>query len=253
MTEKSAGSSLVLLLWPVLPILILFFVLMAVFCAFFLKNLIDPERKSHIQTMYFKISTSACFVAAAFLGAFSRPVIERFCLFLLAGSFSGLIGDLLLGLRYADGERKVSYTRGGFIAFLLGHFFYIFYMLLRFGRVFPARTTGLIFAVSVILGFVVGHSDRLLGLDYDGFASLITSYSMVILASTLLGIAISIRQGFRNPAANLFAVGAVLFLLSDLILSGTYFGKGKDRPIDLILNHVFYFGGQFLIALALFF
>ncbi|MDD6352405.1 MAG: lysoplasmalogenase family protein [Lachnospiraceae bacterium] len=249
MTDKSAGSSL--FLFPLLAAL--FLILMAVFCTLFLRNLIDREKRVHVKTTYLKISTSACFVAIAFLGTLSRQAIEPFCLFLLAGSFSGLVGDLLLGLRYADGERKNSYTRGGFIAFLLGHLFYIFYMLLRFDRVLTSPVTGRILFVSVILGLVIGHADRLMGLDYGSFSSMISSYSMVIIASTFLGMAASIRQKFQNPAANLFAIGAVLFLLSDLILSGTYFGKGKDRPVDLILNHIFYFGGQFLIALALFF
>ena len=248
MTEKSAGSTSIL--FPLLAALLL--ILMAVFCTLFLRNMIDRKRRPYVKTVYLKISTSACFVAAAFVGALSRPVIERFCLLLLAGSFSGLVGDLLLGLRYADEERKDSYTRGGFIAFLFGHFFYIFYMLLRFDSVLSSPLTGRIFFISVLLGLVIGHTDRLMDLDYGSFSSMISSYSMVIIASTLLGMAVSIRQKFQNPAANLFAIGAVLFLLSDLILSGTYFGQGKDRPVDLILNHIFYFGGQFLIALALF-
>ena len=32
----------------------------------------------------------------------------------------------------------------------------------------------------------------------------------------------------------------VLFAISDLVLSGTYFGKGKERPIDFILNYITY-------------
>jgi len=46
----------------------------------------------------------------------------------------------------------------------------------------------------------------------------------------------------------LFFIGALLFLLSDLVLSGTYFGTGKRRPVDVILNHILYYAGQFLIA-----
>ena len=49
----------------------------------------------------------------------------------------------------------------------------------------------------------------------------------------------------------LMFAGLVLFLVSDLILSGTYFGEGKNRPVDVVSNHVTYYFGQFLIALSL--
>ena len=52
---------------------------------------------------------------------------------------------------------------------------------------------------------------------------------------------------------NLFFIGAVLFALSDLVLSGTYFGVGKDRPADLIANYLLYYPAQYLIALSLLF
>ena len=34
----------------------------------------------------------------------------------------------------------------------------------------------------------------------------------------------------------------------DLILSGTYFGEGKNRPVDIVTNHVTYYIAQFVIA-----
>jgi hypothetical protein len=46
-------------------------------------------------------------------------------------------------------------------------------------------------------------------------------------------------------------IGSILFAVSDLVLSGTYFGKGKDRPVDIIFNYLTYYPGQFLIAYAL--
>ena len=50
---------------------------------------------------------------------------------------------------------------------------------------------------------------------------------------------------------NLLFIGLIFFLISDLILSGTYFGEGKNRPVDVVTNHVTYYVGQFLIALSL--
>ena len=51
-----------------------------------------------------------------------------------------------------------------------------------------------------------------------------------------LGVISSVLPEPLEPAFPLVSgglmilIGGVLFLISDLILSGTYFGKGKDRP-----------------------
>ncbi len=52
---------------------------------------------------------------------------------------------------------------------------------------------------------------------------------------------------------NFMFAGGIFFLISDLILSGTYFGEGKNRPVDIIINHVTYYIAQFLIASSLLF
>ena len=48
-------------------------------------------------------------------------------------------------------------------------------------------------------------------------------------------------------------IGGILFAISDLVLSGTYFGEGKERPIDFILNYITYYGAQFTIAFSIMF
>ena len=64
---------------------------------------------------------------------------------------------------------------------------------------------------------------------------------------------LALAHGWRETTLNLFFIGAVLFAVSDLVLSGTYFGEGKERPVDFILNYVAYYGGQFLIAFSLYY
>ena len=48
-------------------------------------------------------------------------------------------------------------------------------------------------------------------------------------------------------------IGGVFFAISDLILSGTYFSTGKDRPVDVITNHATYYIAQFIIASSILF
>ena len=61
------------------------------------------------------------------------------------------------------------------------------------------------------------------------------------------------QYGWAKTPLNLIFIGGVSFAISDLILSGTYFGEGKDRPIDLALNYITCYAAQFLIASALVF
>ena len=44
------------------------------------------------------------------------------------------------------------------------------------------------------------------------------------------------------------SIGGLLFLLSDLVLSGMYFGEGKNTKGNIILNHILYYAAQFTMA-----
>ena len=50
-----------------------------------------------------------------------------------------------------------------------------------------------------------------------------------------------------------FSVGALLVLLSDLILSMTYFGAPKKPNLLVVLNHILYYLGELMIMSYIFF
>ncbi len=58
-------------------------------------------------------------------------------------------------------------------------------------------------------------------------------------------------NGWKVIGLDVISGGSVFFLVSDFILSGTYFGSGKSRPVDIVTNHVTYYIAQFAIALSL--
>ena len=49
----------------------------------------------------------------------------------------------------------------------------------------------------------------------------------------------------------LLSVGAVAFLLSDLVLSNIYFKKGGNTNPNVVINHTLYYLGQFALAATL--
>ena len=88
-------------------------------------------------------------------------------------------------------------------------------------------------------------------LHYGKMKGIVIGYSILLFSTVLLSGSLALSMGWQNPTLNLFFAGGVLFALSDLVLSGTYFGVGKERPVDIISNYILYYGGQFLIAYSL--
>ena len=66
-------------------------------------------------------------------------------------------------------------------------------------------------------------------------------------------MSVLILSGFKAITLIMMAAGGALFAISDLILSGTYFGVGKERPIDIVTNGVTYYLAQYVIAFSLYF
>jgi len=79
------------------------------------------------------------------------------------------------------------------------------------------------------------------------------AYGILLFSTLFLSLSLCIFWGWQERALAFMFIGAVLFTASDLVLSGTYFGVGRDRPVDIILNYVTYYPAQFLIALSLLF
>ena len=95
--------------------------------------------------------------------------------------------------------------------------------------------------------------EKPLKLNYGKLKKISFCYAMCLFGTCSFSLFLAIQNGFQVLSLNLFLIGAILFAASDLILSGTYFGEGKERPIDFILNYSTYYAAQFIIALLLLF
>ena len=72
-----------------------------------------------------------------------------------------------------------------------------------------------------------------------------------------------VKPAQGSASAGILLAGAILFVLSDMVLSMTYFSKPADYErkgmlnpesrLMIIVNHVTYYLAQFLIALSLLF
>ncbi len=216
----------------------------------FLKNRLQ---KPSVRSLLWKTGASLSFLAVSFAGVWKHMAEgkgEAFSLLVAAGLFFGLLGDIWLDLRWNCPEESDGYTFAGFWCFAAGHVFFLISMICFSGiAVSPVRVI-IPLILAAVLGIAVGLGGKMLSLEYGRFKGITMLYGALLLGTTLVSGSMLLQVKGKSPVFLLFFAGAVLFLISDLILSGTYFGKGKDRAADIISNHVCYYAAQFLIAFA---
>jgi len=206
-----------------------------------------------------KICTSVFFLlttlAATLHLPFDRlPGMLPLCAAILAGQILGLLGDFWLDMKDMYPQHKDPYMFAGFTSFITGHVFFVAGLLAVYGM--DLRTFLVSIGAGAALLIIVLLMEKPMKLRYGKFKGISAGYSVLFgfIIALAFQMAFPSAEGGKPPMLMqplVMAIGLVLFLLSDLVLSGTYFGKGKDRPIDYTLNYLFYYGAQFTIALSL--
>jgi hypothetical protein len=205
-----------------------------------------------VKAVMFKAAASICFVGVAAVSLFAKGY-HALSIFVTLGLFFGVLGDIWLDFKYVFKEHDKIFTYAGFIMFALGHACYISGMYLEF---FNGQSP-LYIILPLVGGLLISICNLFIAkpmkLDYSGYKVISIIYGFFLFSMTLSALSLSIMMGFNNVTLIMMFAGGLLFTISDLILSGTYFGKGKERPVDIITNSVTYYAAQFVIALALFF
>lgn len=105
------------------------------------------------------------------------------------------------------------------------------------------------FALAALSAGLVAALEKPMKLVYGKMKPIVVIYGFLLFSTVFVSGGLLLVHG--GKALMLFFIGSVLFALSDLVLSGTYFGVGKERPVDIASNYILYYAGQFLIALSL--
>lgn len=215
-----------------------------------------------------KALTSVCFIAiaaASFIvkdapaSAAALAAVSKFRFMVTVGLLFGLLGDIWLDLKFVfkDEKQVADVTFAGFVTFAIQHFFVITAFMLYFADY--STTKGVLICVlPIVAGLAAGilnvlFLEKPMKLNYGRYKLISGVYGGILIGNTLLSGVLAISAGFKNVTLDMIFIGLVFFLISDLILSGTYFGEGKNRPVDVITNHVTYYIGQFIIAMSLLF
>ena len=212
-------------------------------------------KERFVPSILLKISTSVFFLFTALAATLALPAGELhrmlpLCAAILAGQILGMCGDFWLDMKLMYPQHKEPYVFAGFASFMMGHLFFIAGLIAVYGidlqKLLICLGAGIALLAAVLL------MEKPMKLKYGKFKGVAAGLCVIF----GVVIALAFQSAFSNGAAVnmqalIMAIGLLLFLASDLVLSGTYFGKGKDRPVDYTLNYLFYYGAQFTIALSL--
>jgi len=215
--------------------------------------LIAKCHKYDLKELYIKTAISVLFIIVALVATLSSDHFGIFNLLVIAGLLFGLIGDILLDLKYIDLDRTVGYSYGGFISFGIGHLLFMTGLILTFLPKGKAWFLILALVLDIICACLTIMLEKPMKLEYGKMKKISFLYALCLFGTLSVSLFLAIANGFQILPLNLFLIGSVLFVVSDLVLSGTYFGKGKERPIDFIINYLTYYGAQFLFAFLLLF
>lgn len=233
----------------------LYFIALALGIVATIAFLVKRVKEGGVKAAMLKAFASTLFIATGVAATASVIGADKFsfALFVVMGLVMGLMGDIWLDLKWVYPETNDTYTFAGFGSFMIGHFFYLAGLFIHYADFTKPLYIVIPAVVALLLGGGVVILEKPMKMVYGKFKAITGVYGFVLGFMTFLSGSLALMHNFKEMTLNFMFVGGVLFLLSDLILSGTYFGEGKRRPVDIVTNHVAYYAAQFVIASAVLF
>lgn len=203
------------------------------------------DNKGGAKPLVIKLLSSLFFVLTA-ISAFIENELNSFLpLLVILGMVFAVGGDVVLDLKITYPADSKIYTTTGMLLFLVTQICYIGALSIVFSTHWAVFIAAILVAAAIML-----VSKFLLKFNFGKDIYAASAYAFMLCATVAQALFVLITAASAFSA--LFFSGAVLFLLSDALLSLTYFG-GDDRKIVIALNHASYYAAQFLIALSLLF
>lgn len=204
--------------------------------------IIAEKNRQFVKADVLKGAASLFFVIIGYLAYSANPT--PFSKKILIGLIFGMIGDILLNLRFVFEKNGQKFFLAGILAFLIGHVMYLLAIIPNAVNLWICTAIGALLAAS-LLAYIfktmeVKMAFKIFGIFYLGAIIIMTTIAVVIAI-------------FRPQASSvIFALGAVLFTASDIVLIFNTF-SGTSRFSLRVINLTLYYIGQILISCSLFF
>ena len=196
------------------------------------------SRKRYVPAVILKGLASLCFVGIGLLCSPGTPAAKL----IVCGLVIGCIADVLLNLRMVFSEKGQLIFLVGILVFLTGHILYLAAVM---------RTSSCL-AVCIAAGIVLTALLMIWIFKRITAKTAFKVFGIVYIGAIMLLNCIAVGNLITDPSAftAVFAAGAALFLISDIVLILNTFG-GEFRQSLRNTNISLYYAGQILIAFSL--
>lgn len=182
------------------------------------------------------------FVIIGFIG-YKNVTTDSLGKMIAIGLMFGLIGDVLLNLRFVLKENGQKAFLLGILSFLIGHILYLCALVPIAVNTLACVIIGVIMAAALLV-YIFKTMDVKIAFKIFG-----VFYLGAVIIMTVMAIGIAVSTG--NVHDIIYAVGAILFTASDIVLIFNTF-SGVTKFSLRITNLSLYYVGQLLIAGSLF-
>ena len=200
--------------------------------------IMEENKEKYVTAVVLKGLASLFFVIVGAMAGDGSHLVKL----VLAGLILGCIADILLNLRWVFKEKGKLIFLVGILVFLSGHIVYL-------AAILPmAQSWVICFVIGIILTaglmkwiftkITAEKAFKIFGVFYIG--------AIVLMNCVAISNLVTVPSAFTA----LFAAGAVLFLISDIVLILNTFGPESEFSLR-ITNLSLYYLGQLLIALSL--
>ena len=199
-------------------------------------------KRRDVSSVVLKTMASVVFVLLGLL-ELRKTGPSVYAWYVVAGLTLGMLGDLLLALRFMSKKLHQAFFISGSVSFFLGHIVYIAAIL----TLCPEAWTYAIPIAIVALGAAGFYAYA-----KEVRAGKIMPLGVVYIAGVLFMTACAAAGAFiaSSRALFLFFVGGICFSTSDNMLVVLSFGK-NDSPYRNAVLHVLYYMAQIFIALTI--
>ena len=196
------------------------------------------SQKKYVPAVILKGLASLCFVGVGLLCSRGNETARL----IVIGLVIGCVADVLLNLRLVFAKKGQLIFLVGIVVFLAGHIIYLAAILPRCSNKLLSLGIGAVLTALLMVWIFKQITAK----------PAFKIFGVVYLGAIMMLNCVAVANLIAAPSAftGLFAAGAVLFLVSDIVLILNTFG-GTFRQSLRNTNIGLYYAGQLLIALSL--
>jgi len=209
-------------------------------CIFLPLYIVKSKQKGSVEALGYKMILSAIFCMIGLFGVI-RQKADLFSLLIFIGMLFAVVGDYFLAFIKTNEKKFII----GILSFGITHSLYIAAMITVEGIHIQEF---IITAIVIVVSFIVSNQMKL---EMGKTKWLLSGYSILVTFMAVKAVLMMNTNPLGLSLQLIFSIGAVMFLISDILLCVWKFYRDKQLLSNLV--SALYFTGQLLIATAIYF